>query len=107
MLPILTSGMGNSRKKSGRRLVESYERMLKFYGRSCLPYGPFCKTHQNQEDPIMTRGDLIPGPFRCLVKGDVFTTEVIKTYLDYKRAHEIDEIRMRPHPYEFILYYDV
>jgi glutamine synthetase len=39
--------------------------------------------------------------------GDVFTAEVIETCLDYKRAHEIDEIRMRPHPYEFILYYDV
>jgi hypothetical protein len=56
MFPILTSGMGNSRSKAGRRLVESYERMLKFYGRGCLPYGPFCKTQQNQEDPIMTRG---------------------------------------------------
>ena len=44
---------------------------------------------------------------KFLVMGDVFTAEVIETYLDYKRAHEVDEIRMRPHPYEFVLYYDV
>jgi glutamine synthetase len=51
--------------------------------------------------------DALEADHAFLVKGDVFTTEVIETYLDYKRAHEIDEIRMRPHPYEFILYYDV
>jgi glutamine synthetase len=44
---------------------------------------------------------------KFLVMGDVFTAEVIETCLDYKRAHEVDEIRMRPHPYESILYYDV
>jgi glutamine synthetase len=32
---------------------------------------------------------------------------VIDTYLSYKRSHEIDEIRLRPHPYEFFLYYDI
>lgn len=42
-----------------------------------------------------------------LCAGDVFTQDVIETYLAYKRSHEIDEIRLRPHPYEFILYYDV
>jgi glutamine synthetase len=42
-----------------------------------------------------------------LLKGDVFTKDVVETHLAYKRAHEIDEIRLRPHPYEFVLYYDV
>jgi glutamine synthetase len=42
-----------------------------------------------------------------LGKGDVFTDDVIQTHLAYKRSHEIDEMRLRPHPYEFILYYDV
>jgi glutamine synthetase len=37
----------------------------------------------------------------------VFTKDVIDTYVAYKRSHEISEIRMRPHPYEFVLYYDV
>jgi glutamine synthetase len=42
-----------------------------------------------------------------LLRGDVFTRDVIETHLSYKRSHEIDEMRLRPHPYEFVLYYDV
>ena len=41
-----------------------------------------------------------------LLKGDVFTSEVISTWLDYKRENEVDAIRLRPHPYEFALYFD-
>jgi glutamine synthetase len=41
-----------------------------------------------------------------LFRGDVFTTDVIETWLDYKRSKECDPIRLRPHPYEFALYYD-
>jgi glutamine synthetase len=42
-----------------------------------------------------------------LLKGDVFTEELLRTYVDYKRAKEVDAIRLRPHPYEFALYYDI
>jgi len=42
-----------------------------------------------------------------LLKGDVFTQVVIDRWISYKREVEIDEIRLRPHPYEFHLYYDV
>ena len=42
-----------------------------------------------------------------LLRGDVFTGDVIETWLDYKRKKEIDPIRLRPHPYEFHLYYDI
>jgi glutamine synthetase len=42
-----------------------------------------------------------------LLKGDVFTPDVVDTHLSYKRAREVDEMRLRPHPYEFFLYYDV
>ena len=41
-----------------------------------------------------------------LLKGDVFTQDVIDTWLEYKREHEVDEMRLRPHPYEFYLYFD-
>lgn len=41
-----------------------------------------------------------------LLRGDVFTQDVIDTWIWYKRSHEIDAIRVRPHPYEFALYYD-
>jgi glutamine synthetase len=42
-----------------------------------------------------------------LMKGDVFTGDVIETWIKYKIAHEVDPVRLRPHPYEFYLYYDI
>ncbi len=42
-----------------------------------------------------------------LLKGDVFTTDMLETYIAYKREVEVNPIRMRPHPYEFTLYFDV
>ena len=42
-----------------------------------------------------------------MLKGDVFTEELIETFIDYKRKNEADAVRLRPHPYEFALYYDV
>ncbi len=42
-----------------------------------------------------------------LLEGGVFTEDLIATWLDYKRSNEIDAIRLRPHPHEFELYYDV
>ena len=42
-----------------------------------------------------------------LLQGDVFTKDVIETWLDYKRKKEVDPMRLRPHPYEFYLYFDV
>jgi len=42
-----------------------------------------------------------------LLKGDVFTEELLRTYMEYKRSKEVDAVRLRPHPYEFALYYDI
>ena len=42
-----------------------------------------------------------------LTEGGVFTDDLIETWIDYKRINEIDAIRLRPHPYEFNLYYDI
>ena len=42
-----------------------------------------------------------------LLKGDVFAEELIETFIHYKRRSEADAIRLRPHPYEFALYYDI
>jgi glutamine synthetase len=42
-----------------------------------------------------------------LLKGDVFTKDVIETWIEYKRKKEVDAIRLRPHPYEFALYFDI
>jgi glutamine synthetase len=44
---------------------------------------------------------------KFLLKGDVFTKEFIQLWIDYKTKVEVDAVRMRPHPYEFHLYYDI
>jgi glutamine synthetase len=42
-----------------------------------------------------------------LLKGGVFTEDLIEAWVGYKRTREVDPLRLRPHPYEFFLYYDV
>ena len=42
-----------------------------------------------------------------LLKGDVFTKDAIMTWIEYKRKNEVDALRLRPHPYEFFLYFDI
>ena len=42
-----------------------------------------------------------------LLQGDVFTDDVISTWIWYKREKEVDAIRLRPHPWEFYMYYDI
>ncbi len=44
---------------------------------------------------------------KFLLEGDVFTKDVVETWIDYKKAKEIDPVRLRPHPWEYYLYYDV
>jgi len=42
-----------------------------------------------------------------LLKGGVFTKDLIDTYIDYKMTQEFKQVALRPHPYEFFLYYDI
>jgi glutamine synthetase len=42
-----------------------------------------------------------------LLKGDVFTQDVIDTWIEYKMQREVNPVRLRPIPYEFFLYYDI
>jgi glutamine synthetase len=42
-----------------------------------------------------------------LTEGDVFTPDLIETWIDWKRTNEVDPIRVRPHPHEFELYFDL
>ena len=51
--------------------------------------------------------DALEADHQFLLKGDVFTPDVIDMWLSYKRENEVDPVRLRPHPYEFHLYYDV
>lgn len=51
--------------------------------------------------------DALEADHDFLLVGDVFTETLIKDWISYKRTSEIDEIRLRPHPWEFMLYYDI
>ncbi|MGC1291521.1 MAG: glutamine synthetase, partial [Candidatus Acidiferrales bacterium] len=44
---------------------------------------------------------------KFLLKGDVFSQDLIHLWIDYKMKNEVNAMRMRPHPYEFQLYYDI
>ncbi|MFO7774837.1 MAG: type I glutamate--ammonia ligase [Candidatus Hydrogenedentota bacterium] len=51
--------------------------------------------------------DALEADHEFLLKGDVFTQDVIETWLEYKRVNEVEATNLRPHPYEFYLYYDI
>jgi glutamine synthetase len=51
--------------------------------------------------------DALEADHDFLLKGDVFTPDVIENWLAYKREREVDAMRLRPHPYEFALYFDI
>ena len=50
--------------------------------------------------------DSLAADHEFLLRGEVFTSEIISTWIDLKRTHEVEALRMRPHPYEFCLYFD-
>ncbi|MBI3781013.1 MAG: type I glutamate--ammonia ligase, partial [candidate division NC10 bacterium] len=51
--------------------------------------------------------DALEADHEFLLKGDVFTRDAIETWIEYKRKNEVDPIRLRPHPWEFALYFDI
>jgi glutamine synthetase len=51
--------------------------------------------------------DALEADHEYLLRGGVFTKDVIDVWLEFKRKKEIDAVRMRPHPYEFYLYFDI
>ncbi len=42
-----------------------------------------------------------------LLEGDVFTPDLLEAYIEYKRLEEVDPVRLRPHPQEFVMYYGI
>ncbi len=51
--------------------------------------------------------DALESDHDFLKAGGVFTDDIIETWIEYKRLNEIDAVRLRPHPWEFMLYYDI
>ena len=48
----------------------------------------------------------LEGDNEYLLKGDVFTQDALDMWIEYKRTKEVDQLRLRPHPFEFQLYFD-
>ncbi|MFN3466486.1 MAG: type I glutamate--ammonia ligase [Candidatus Brocadiales bacterium] len=57
-------------------------------------------------DSLASALDALEENHEFLLKGDVFTQDVIETWISYKRLNEVEPVRLHPHPYEFTLYYD-
>jgi glutamine synthetase len=51
--------------------------------------------------------DALEADHEFLLRGDVFTEDVLEAYISYKREQEVDPVRLRPHPHEFTLYFDI
>jgi glutamine synthetase len=51
--------------------------------------------------------DALEADHEYLMDGGVFTNDLIETWIDWKRTNEVDPIRLRPHPHEFELYFDI
>jgi glutamine synthetase len=51
--------------------------------------------------------DALEADHEFLLEGDVFTQDLIDTWIEYKRKNEVDPIRFRPHPHEFEMYFDI
>jgi glutamine synthetase len=51
--------------------------------------------------------DALEADHEYLLAGGVFTPDVIETWIAYKRENEVDAMALRPHPWEFYLYYDI
>ncbi|MBE3123584.1 MAG: type I glutamate--ammonia ligase [Planctomycetes bacterium] len=64
--------------------------------------GAYPKTPGSLEEAI----NALEADHAFLTHGDVFTEDVIETWIEWKREHEIKEMALRPHPHEFHLYYD-
>jgi glutamine synthetase len=51
--------------------------------------------------------DALEADHEFLLKGGVFTEDLLETYIDWKRVNDVDVLRLRPHPIEYVMYYDI
>jgi len=83
-----------------------------------VPLGPFDKNLYELEGEEKAAIPQAPGSLsevlqalkedhEYLLQGGVFTQDLLDTYIDYKQVREVEGVALRPHPYEFDLYYDV
>ncbi len=65
------------------------------------------KTVKNTPGSLAEVLDALEQDHDFLLKGDVFTPDVIETWIKYKRQKELSQVNLRPTPYEFFLYFDL
>ena len=51
--------------------------------------------------------DALADDHEFLLQGGVFSQELVDAWIEYKRENEVDQLRLRPHPYEFAMYFDM
>lgn len=51
--------------------------------------------------------DNLANDYQFLLKGGVFSEDLVEAWISYKRTYEVDALRVRPHPHEFFMYYDM
>src|SRR5919197_80810 len=77
---------------------------------SANPYLAFEETSRGDvaqvPDSLGEALDALEADHEFLTRGDVFSEELIRTWIEYKRENEVDTVRLRPHPAEFALYFD-
>ena len=56
---------------------------------------------------LRTALEALEADHEFLLRGDVFTPDVIETWIDYKMCNEVQAVDLRPHPWEYALYYDI
>jgi glutamine synthetase len=62
--------------------------------------------HRHTPGSLPEALDALQKDHEFLLRGGVFTEDLIDTWINYKWEYEVDPIRLRPHPHEFHLYYD-
>ena len=93
-----------------RSLVRSNKCSELTAGRSYLPADAPAATARHEDflpRSLADALDALESDHQFLLRGDVFTQDVIDTWIEYKTEKEVNDIRLRPHPQEFFLYYDI
>lgn len=78
------------------------------FDRDTLEIAPeITRTAAETPNSLSTALDALQSDYDFLLRGDVFSEEMVFNWINYKRRHDVDPIRSRPHPYEFCMYFDV
>ena len=99
----MARGSKKSYTSKQKRQAEHIEDSAKKRGRSTKTAERIASAPGSLDEAL----DALEMDHEYLLNGDVFTADVIHYWIKYKRDNEVDAIRVRPHPYEFCMYFDI